>query len=124
MLLFREGDSLVQWLHVSKYPPSLTYDGLELGIAALLLAGLLRLTRTAVPRVLEPLRLLGQTALFFYVLHIHLLKLVAVVFRIDGKLGMASAYIGAVGVVVVLLPLCFYYRRFKAAHPNSLARFI
>ena len=38
MALLREDGSLVQWLHVSKYPPSVTYDALELGIAWLLLA--------------------------------------------------------------------------------------
>lgn len=124
MLLLREGNSLVQWLHVSKYPPSLTYDGLELGIGALLLAGLMQLTRSGVPRALEPLRTLGQTALFFYVLHIHLLKLVAIVFDIDEKLGMSASYIGGFGVVLALYPLCVWYRGFKQRHPQSLARFI
>src|SRR5262249_62227822 len=38
MGLLRENGSLAQWLHVSKYPPSVTYDALELGIAWLLLA--------------------------------------------------------------------------------------
>jgi uncharacterized membrane protein len=41
--LLRLDGSLVQWLHVSKYPPSLTYDGLELGLAALILAALFRI---------------------------------------------------------------------------------
>ena len=51
MFLPRSENSWQQWLHVSKYPPSLTYDGLELGIAALLLAGVMRITRTSVPRL-------------------------------------------------------------------------
>ena len=38
MLLFRETSSPVQWLHVSKYPPSLSFYSLELGIMAMLLS--------------------------------------------------------------------------------------
>lgn len=121
MQLLRESADVLQWLHVSKYPPSATYDALELGIAALLLSGLMRLG----PRpALEPFRVLGQTALFYYLLHIHLMKLVAVVFGIEGKFGMGAAYVGGVTIALVLYPLCLFYRRFKAAHPSSLARFV
>lgn len=121
MALLREGGGVLQWLHVSKYPPSATYDGLEIGIGALLLAGLMRLGER---KALEPLRLLGQTALFYYLLHLHLLKLTAWAFGIEGKFGMASAYIGGLAVTAALYPLCAWYRGFKAAHPNSFARFI
>ena len=68
MGLLRHDDSVVQWLHVSKYPPSLSYWGLELGLGAFLLAVAFR-ARLSWP----PLVLLGQTALFFYLVHAHLL---------------------------------------------------
>lgn len=126
MLLTREDQSLIQWLHVSKYPPSATYIGLELGIASLLLALLFRVlagVRT-LPRVLEPLRVLGSTALFYYLLHLHLLTLVSKVTGLHEKLGIASAYYGALGVLVILYPLCAWYRRFKATHKTSFARFV
>ena len=32
MFLYRDGDSWQQWLHVSKYPPSLSFTSLELGL--------------------------------------------------------------------------------------------
>ena len=71
MALLREDGSLVQWLHVSKYPPSVTYDALELGIAWLLLALFLVWRPPAwADAVLRPL---GQSAFFFYLLHAHLL---------------------------------------------------
>jgi hypothetical protein len=73
MGLLRHDGSLVQWLHVSKYPPSLTYWGLELGLGALLLALAFR-ARLRWP----PLVLFGQTALFYYLLHAHLLEAAAV----------------------------------------------
>src|SRR5207244_10694474 len=54
--------SLVQWLHVSKYPPSLSFTALELGLAALLLATSFRVARLApgAARTLTPLAVLGQ----------------------------------------------------------------
>lgn len=123
MGLLRDGAGIVQWLHVSKYPPSVTYIGLELGIASLLLAGLMRLGPAAT-RALEPLRRLGQTALFFYLLHIHVLWTVAQVTGLHARLGLASAYVGALGVVLALFPLCAWYRRYKVAHPDGWARWI
>src|SRR6201999_4123106 len=58
--LHRDDGSLVQWLHVCKYPPSLSYLALELGVMGVLLALLLRLGAGA--SALAPLVLLGQTA--------------------------------------------------------------
>lgn len=125
MRLLREsgGTGIVQWLHVSKYPPSATYTGLELGIAALLLAALMRLG-SIIPRALEPLRLIGQTALFYYLLHIHALSLVAWAAGLHGKLGILASYVGGVAVVVALYPACAWFRRYKTAHPNGWARWI
>lgn len=123
MQLFRDDASIVQWLHVSKYPPSATYTGLELGIAALLLAVLVRFDART-PKLLEPVRLLGQTALFYYLLHIHVLKLAAWATHRHGELGIKSAYLGALGVLIALFPACAWYRRYKAAHPNGWARWI
>lgn len=123
MRLLREGGGLVQWLHVSKYPPSATYVGLELGIGALILAALMRWGSRA-PRALEPLRLLGQTALFYYLLHVHVLKLAGWITGFEGRFGVGSAYLGALGVLVALYPACAWYRRYKAAHPNGWARWI
>ncbi len=124
MNLLREehGSTLVQWLHVSKYPPSLTFVTLELGIMALLFSALLRLS--SVPRLLEPLRTIGKTALFFYLLHIHALALVAWIFGIEGKLGLGATYAGGVGVVLALYPLCFVYGKYKAKNPRGLAQYV
>ena len=43
MFLPRTDNSWQQWLHVSKYPPSLTYYSLELGLLALALAVMMKL---------------------------------------------------------------------------------
>lgn len=122
MLLHRDDNSLVQWLHVSKYPPSLTFAGLELGLAALLLAALFRLT--AGWSRLGPVGTLGQVALFFYVLHIHVMELVALAFGWHEQFGLGSAYLGAAAVLVVLYPACVRYRRYKAARPHGWTQYL
>jgi uncharacterized membrane protein len=122
MALLRGDGSLVQWLHVSKYPPSVTYDALELGIAWLLLALFLVWRPPAwADAVLRPL---GQSAFFFYLLHAHLLAVAARVLHMHEKAGLGMTYLSAAVVVAVLVPACNAYRRYKLAHPRSIAQYI
>ena len=134
MGLLRNGNSLVEWLHVSKYPPGISYLTLELGIMALLLSALfwLRDKRRggpqASPRVprgsRDPLVLLGQTPMFFYVLHFPMLELSADALGVAHKLGLGATFLGAIAVVCVLYPACRYYRTYRLAHPNGLTQFL
>jgi uncharacterized membrane protein len=122
MGLLRGDGSLAQWLHVSKYPPSVTYDGLELGIGWLLLALFLVWRPPAwADAVLRPL---GQSAFFFYLLHAHLLMVGAYLLHMHGNQGLAATYISAAVVIAVLVPACNVYRRYKVAHPKSIAQYI
>jgi uncharacterized membrane protein len=122
MALLREDGSLVQWLHVSKYPPSVTYDALELGIAWLLLALFLVWRPPAwADAVLRPL---GQSAFFFYLLHAHLLAVAGHVLHMHGTEGLGMTFLSAAAVIAVLVPACSAYRRYKVAHPRSLAQYI
>ncbi|HVV16416.1 MAG TPA: heparan-alpha-glucosaminide N-acetyltransferase domain-containing protein [Polyangia bacterium] len=125
MLLLRQSSSLVQWLHVSKYPPSITYDALELGLMALILAALFGLAerRDAVsPNSL--LMVLGQTPMFFYLLHFPLLAGGSRLMGVNEKLGLGATYLGAAAVVTLLYPVCRWYRGYKAAHRTGWPRFI
>jgi uncharacterized membrane protein len=119
MGLARHDASLVQWLHVSKYPPSLAYWGLELGLAALLLA-----LAFAVRLSFPPLVLLGQTALFYYLLHAHLLTAAAYALHMHKSAGLLATYLSAGAVVLVLLPVCSWYRKYKRAHPRGWPQYI
>jgi uncharacterized membrane protein len=124
MLLLRDDASPIQWLHVSKYPPSLSYDALELGLMALFLAPLLRIGQPASARGLGPLLVLGQTALFFYLLHVHVLALGTWALDLGHRGGLAATYVGALATVLVLYPLCVWYRGYKRAHPDGWPRYI
>jgi uncharacterized membrane protein len=124
--LHRDSLDVLQWLHVAKYPPSLSYSGLELGLAFLLLAGFMAIDVPERPmRALAPLSLFGATAFFFYLLHVHALALVQLVFDLDRKSnGLAKTWLGAALVVVALAGPCWLYRRYKAAHPDGWTRYI
>jgi uncharacterized membrane protein len=121
--LYRESMDLLQWLHVAKYPPSLAYTTLELGLALMLLAGFFALDDASPRRWLQPLGLFGATAFFFYLLHVHLLALAAWIFHI-GRAGLLRTYVATAIVLFVLYPLCVRYRRYKAAHPDGWTRYI
>jgi uncharacterized membrane protein len=124
MMLHRDDLSLVQWLHVSKYPPSMAYTTLELGIMALLLAALFQLSRWRAPRPEGLVITLGQTPMFFYLLHFPLLVTASRVAGLEHQLGLVAAYAGAAGVVVVLYPLCRWYRPFKATGRHAWTRYV
>ena len=126
MWLFREDSSLIQWLHVSKYPPSLSFQTLELGLMAIILTGLFILQgRSHRPtRLWNPILVFGQTAFFFYVLHIVLLEVSARLLGLHMAMGLGTAYLATVAVLIVLYPCCIWYRRYKASHPTGWARYV
>src|SRR5262249_5659918 len=103
-VLFRDDASLIQWLHTAKYPASLVYLACELGIAWLLLAALWTADLPAWGGA--PLAVLGQSALFFYVLHAHLLRFGAWSLGLLRSSNLVATYLAATVVIVVLLPLC------------------
>lgn len=118
--LARTDETLLRWLQVSKYPPSLAFVTLELGLGALLLAFFLRFDR---PGRFGPLVVFGQSALFFYLVHVHLMELArGVIARGNADfaraqwfqppaLPLSSAWWATAGALVVLYPLCLWRRR-------------
>ena len=127
MQLFRDDGSLIQWLHVSKYPPSLTFAALELGLMALLLSGFFFVQRTKWQRGRGiqrdgPLLVFGQTALFFYLIHIPALALPQML--IGEKHGLGARYAATLLTLIVLYPGCLWYRSVKRRKAASLLRFI
>ena len=124
MGLLREDGSLVQWLHVSKYPPSLTFAALELGLGALLLSGFTLAAGRVAARPRGLLMVLGRTPMFFYLLHVPCLFLAARASGYTHALGLGGTALFAGAVIVVLYPLCRWYGRYKAAHPDALTRYV
>ena len=124
--LLRDDGSWAQWLHASKYPPSLAYASLELGLMALLLAALLVLQARGQGDFWErnPCLVLGRTALFFYLLHFPILIVMAVATGRLAEGGLAETYLAAGAVIVLLYPACILYHRYKVRNPDGWTRFV
>ncbi len=127
MGLLRDDDTIVQWLHMSKYPPALVYSLMELGLMALFLVVFMRFERRmkGVANRWNPLLLFGQTALFFYMLHFILLGASAIVLG-GGMMqhGLRETYLAATAVLALLYPICLGFRALKKRHPTSVLQYI
>ena len=70
-----------------------------------------------------PILVFGQTAFFFYIVHILILELAA---RFSGLYHQSDLVVSSIATIVVLAllyPVCLRYRRYKADHRNSWVRF-
>jgi len=122
MGVLRDDTTIVQWLHMSKYPPALVFSLMELGLMALLLVFFLRHERrmTGPPRENNPLLVFGQTSLFFYMAHFIMLGVSAVVLTGGVQLrGLEETWIAAAVVTAILYPVCIGYRSLKRKYPKS-----
>ncbi len=117
--LYRADGSWIEWLHVSKYPPSLAYAALELAIAFGLVAAAWRWSRPW-----RPLVVLGQTALFYYLFHAHLLRGVALAFGVYKAEGLGVTVVAWLAMMLLLYPLCRWYLGVKRRYPGSVLRFL
>jgi hypothetical protein len=119
MFLHRSDNSWQQWLHVSKYPPSLAYYSLELGILFLCLALLRTIEVRIGVRENGVFYVFGQTAMFYYLVHRLAFETPATYFGLRGFDGLAATYGAAAVMLVLLYPMCTWYRTVKAAHPSG-----
>ena len=124
MFLHRGDGSWQQWLHVSKYPPSLAFDGLELGLLCLCMAALMALEPVIGVRPNGVLLVFGQTAMFFYLVHRLVLEVPATYFGLRGSGTIATTYAVSAVLLVLLYPACRWYRGVKEAHPKSVLKYL
>lgn len=123
MFLPRADDSWQRWLQVSKYPPSLTYMALTLGILCLALAFLRTLEPVIGVRRNGVMLVFGETAMFFYLAHRLVLEVPATWFGLRGFGDLTTTYTVAAVLLVALYPACLWYRKVKAAHPKSVLKY-
>jgi uncharacterized membrane protein len=114
------GDTVMSFFNVTKYPPSLLFLLLTLGIGLLLL----RLyEQPRVARALAPLADIGAAPMFFYLLHLYVLKLLYVL--AEARWGQthggyfAVDHVATLWLVTAALALALYwptraFARFKA----------
>jgi uncharacterized membrane protein len=130
--------SILSFINVSKYPPSLDYLLVTEGFAFIFLG----LTENISNRITKIISVYGRVPMFYYILHIYMIHgiaLVAAVFSgypwaamtgftgwISGQpqlqgygFSLGVVYLVWFGVVVALYPLCKKYDRYKASHRDK-----
>jgi uncharacterized membrane protein len=130
--------TFLAFLKTSKYPPSLLYVLMTLGPALIFLA----FTEQANGRVTRIISVYGRVPMFYYLLHIYLIHLLAMLFtaaftNMDWKIWILQqpvwfneklqgygfplvvVYLVWLGVVAGLYPLCKWYDRYKQQHKEK-----
>jgi uncharacterized membrane protein len=107
----------IEFLNNVKYPPSLVFWTMSLGLGLLLLALLIRVPRSVLSDR-SPLIVFGQTPLFFYLAHFYLLAICGVVFFHEAA-SLAGAYAMWAAALVSLYPVCAWYRKYKMSKPRE-----
>jgi uncharacterized membrane protein len=123
--------TLLSFINVSKYPPSLLYVLVTLGPAILFLSQAEKLHAYWAQKVI----ILGRVPMFYYLLHIYLIHLVAIPAAIISGyhfhdmifetwvtdspslkgygFSLGVVYLVWIGVVMALFPLCIWYERYR-----------
>jgi len=130
--------SFLSFLNVSKYPPSLLFILMTLGPALLFLA----FTENVNNRINNVVSVYGRVPLFFYVVHVYFIHLLALfaanllpgynwsdlileqpLWFTDELKGygfsLGIVYLVWIAVVVALYPLCRWYDRYKQQHKEK-----
>ncbi len=130
--------TFLSFIRVNKYPPSLMYMSITIGVALVMLS-LLENVRN---RFTGIMRIYGRTAFFYYIIHFYLAHLLAaIVFFARGHsmqdaiqsaqnlpflfiipnegFGLAVVYLVWLAVVVALYPVCKWYDRYKSNHKEK-----
>jgi len=124
MELLRDNLAFVQWLHVSKYPPSISFSALEMGTMFLLLAIFWAWYQKRPSSPANPLLVFGRTPLFFYVIHVHLLAAAAHLLGLYKTGGLQETFAATILVLMILYPLCRWYGQINQARPRGILRYL
>lgn len=130
--------TFLSFINVNKYPPSLAYMSVMIGIAMLGLAFLENFQN----RITNLFRTFGRTAFFYYILHFYVAHLFAMIlffynghtmddawkalqkipflFQIPGEgVGLGGVYLLWILLIIGLYPLCKWYDGYKSAHKEK-----
>jgi uncharacterized membrane protein len=134
--------TILSFVNVTKYPPSLLFSLLFLGIMFLFLF----LSEKKKNQITEVLSVYGRVPLFFFVLHLYLIHTLMFVMlylqgfkagdmlfgpfmngrpKTGGGVDLFVIYILWVSVAALLYPFCKWYGNYKISHPgNRLLRYL
>ncbi len=107
--------SWIEFFNNVKYPPSLVFWTISVGVDLLLLAALMRLPEKLLSAK-SPLMVFGQAPLFFYVTHFYVLAAIGLTLFPDAA-PLEITYAVWLVLLGIMYPLCLWYRFFKMQKP-------
>lgn len=130
--------TILSFINITKYPPSLDYLLVTEGFAFIFMA----LTENISNRLTNIISVYGRVPMFYYIIHIwliHLFALLLVVLQrhpwtdmtaftswVDGMaslkgygLSLGGVYIIWISLIIILYPLCKKYDRYKSSHKDK-----
>ena len=118
-----EGSGFIAFFNITKYPPSLAFTFLTLGLCLVFLWIFSRFQFSPEKRG-NPLLIFGRSALFFYILHLYFFAVIGLFFASRGGSGLAAMYPIWLVVLIMLYSLCQQYGNFKGKKSvDSIWRF-
>jgi hypothetical protein len=105
------GNTWIDFLNLVKYPPSITFTLLTMGLNLVLL-GLFSRANEKVQTFFFPLVVYGRAPLFFYVIHLFLYAGLGLWLAPGGTSLLAMYPYWLLGLLL-LFPACFFYGRLK-----------
>lgn len=132
--------TILSFINCHKYPPSLLYLLITLGLAMLLLY----LFEKQRWRIFQPLVLFGRVPLFFYIVHLWLIHFTAILLALpkygikaitmpflvsrlmpaDYGYDLPMIYNLSIIIIILLYPLCDCFVKYKAKHPSKWLKFL
>jgi uncharacterized membrane protein len=134
--------SILSFINCTKYPPSLLYLLMTLGIAIILLYLFEKIEWRIFKSLSKPLILFGQVPLFFYVVHLWIVHFMAIFLALPqyGLKAITLPFLSAsmpknygyelpiiygiwIIIIVILYPICNYFIDYKSKHPTKWLQF-
>jgi len=119
----RIGNTWIDFLNLVKYPPSMSFTLLTMGLNLILL-GLFARAHDKLQAFFTPLVVYGRAPLFFYVVHLFLYVALGVWLTPKGTSLLMMYPYWLLGLLI-LFPMCFLYGRLKQQpQANRVLRFL
>jgi len=124
-ILMENAFAFQNYFFMSKYPPSIVFLLWTLSGMCLALALAFYLQETEVfQKWAKPIILFGTTALFFYCAHLVLYGFVPLVFGLQKAFPLEVTLLVWVLGLLILFPICMWFREVKGRYPRSLLQYI
>jgi len=134
--------TIMSFINVTKYPPSLLFCSLTLGIMFLVFA----ITEKTKSRFMNEVSVFGKVPMFYFLIHFFLIHIVMITLMfiqgfdwqaldfasgsfgrpkgVQSGVGLLEIYLIWIGVVAILYKPCLWYGRYKAEHKGWWLRYI